>query len=265
MNAAGFAMRPRAGRMTARRSRCADAGQAGRQGDPGREDADEAQIRLLAALVGPDAAASVVAARGRQEDERGAGGRGGTRPIHLEGKIVTADALHTVKATADRIHEHGGELRRGEGEPPRFVRRPRRAAVGPGSGRSYRHRQGPRPDHHPDHPGPARSRRPAVPARQPGVPHRSGTLLALAASRSRQSPRSASRARKPARQAPPTWPATSASNGRSSPCTGSATPSTKRTDPSAWQMSNIMLTAMIRDASKKLRKQLLFTRETARS
>ena len=33
------------------------------------------------------------------------------------------------------------------------------------------------------------------------------------------------------RRAPPTWPATSASNGRSSPCTGSATPSIKRTNP----------------------------------
>jgi predicted transposase YbfD/YdcC len=30
--------------------------------------------------------------------------------IDLEGKIVTADALHTVKATADHIHEHGGEF-----------------------------------------------------------------------------------------------------------------------------------------------------------
>ena len=26
----------------------------------------------------------------------------------LHGKIVTADALHTVKATANHIHEHGG-------------------------------------------------------------------------------------------------------------------------------------------------------------
>jgi hypothetical protein len=30
--------------------------------------------------------------------------------IDLEGKIVTADALHTVTATADRIHERGGEF-----------------------------------------------------------------------------------------------------------------------------------------------------------
>jgi hypothetical protein len=30
--------------------------------------------------------------------------------IGLNGKIVTADALHTVKATATRIHERGGEF-----------------------------------------------------------------------------------------------------------------------------------------------------------
>ena len=30
--------------------------------------------------------------------------------IDLEGKIVTADALHTVKATANHIHERGGEF-----------------------------------------------------------------------------------------------------------------------------------------------------------
>ena len=30
--------------------------------------------------------------------------------IDLNGKIVTADALHTVKATANYIHDHGGEF-----------------------------------------------------------------------------------------------------------------------------------------------------------
>jgi predicted transposase YbfD/YdcC len=30
--------------------------------------------------------------------------------IDLEGKIVTADALHTVTAAADHIHERGGEF-----------------------------------------------------------------------------------------------------------------------------------------------------------
>jgi predicted transposase YbfD/YdcC len=30
--------------------------------------------------------------------------------IDLDNKIVTADALHTVKATANHIHEHGGEF-----------------------------------------------------------------------------------------------------------------------------------------------------------
>lgn len=39
--------------------------------------------------------------------------------IDLNGKIVTADALHTVKATAIRIHERGGEFVLGEREPPR--------------------------------------------------------------------------------------------------------------------------------------------------
>jgi len=28
----------------------------------------------------------------------------------LAGKVVTADALHAVKATANHIHEHGGEF-----------------------------------------------------------------------------------------------------------------------------------------------------------
>jgi hypothetical protein len=30
--------------------------------------------------------------------------------IDLTGKIVTAGALHTVKATANHIHAHGGEF-----------------------------------------------------------------------------------------------------------------------------------------------------------
>lgn len=78
----------------------------------GAKDADGNQVRLLAALVGPGAAASVVAAQaevGRKTNEVPMAtvvlGQ-----IDLEGKIVTADALHTVKATADHIHEHGGEF-----------------------------------------------------------------------------------------------------------------------------------------------------------
>jgi predicted transposase YbfD/YdcC len=78
----------------------------------GAKDADGNQVRLLAALAGPDAAASVAAAQAE------AGNKTNEVPVatrvldqvDLAGKIVTADALHTVKATADRIHERGGEF-----------------------------------------------------------------------------------------------------------------------------------------------------------
>ena len=78
----------------------------------GAKDADGNQVRLLAALVGPDAAASVVAAQaevGKKTNEVPMATRV-LDQIDLEGKIVTADALHTVKATAERIHERGGEF-----------------------------------------------------------------------------------------------------------------------------------------------------------
>jgi predicted transposase YbfD/YdcC len=78
----------------------------------GAEDADGNQVRLLAALVGPDAASSVVAGQaevGKKTNEVPMAvvvlGQ-----IDLEGKVVTADALPTVKATANHIHEHGGEF-----------------------------------------------------------------------------------------------------------------------------------------------------------
>lgn len=78
----------------------------------GAKDADGNQVRLLAALVGPDAASSVVAGQaevGKKTNEvpMAAVVLG---QIDLEGKIVTADALHTVKATANHIHDHGGEF-----------------------------------------------------------------------------------------------------------------------------------------------------------
>jgi predicted transposase YbfD/YdcC len=78
----------------------------------GAKDADGNQVRLLAALVGPDAASSVVAAQaevGKKTNEvpMAAVVLG---QIDLNNKIVTADALHTVKATANHIHEHGGEF-----------------------------------------------------------------------------------------------------------------------------------------------------------
>ena len=78
----------------------------------GARDADGNQVRLLAALVGPDAAASVVAA------QAGIGPKTNEVPmaavvlgqLDLHGKVVTADALHTVKATAKFIHDNGGEF-----------------------------------------------------------------------------------------------------------------------------------------------------------
>jgi predicted transposase YbfD/YdcC len=78
----------------------------------GARNADGTQVRLLAALVGPDAAASAIAAQaavGAKTNEVPVAAvvLGG---IDLHGKVVTADALHTVKATARLIHEGGGEF-----------------------------------------------------------------------------------------------------------------------------------------------------------
>ena len=78
----------------------------------GAKDADGNQVRLLAALVGPDAAASVVAAQaevGKKTNEVPMAAVV-LDQIDLNNKIVTADALHTVKATANHIHENGGEF-----------------------------------------------------------------------------------------------------------------------------------------------------------
>jgi predicted transposase YbfD/YdcC len=78
----------------------------------GAKDADGNQVRLLAALAGPDAATSVIAAQaevGKKTNEVPMAvvvlGQ-----IDLGSKVVTADALHTVKATANFIHDHGGEF-----------------------------------------------------------------------------------------------------------------------------------------------------------
>jgi predicted transposase YbfD/YdcC len=78
----------------------------------GATDADGNQMHLLAALVGPDTAHSVVAAQAE------VGAKTNEVPmasvvldhIDLNDKIVTADALHTVKATANHIHERGGQF-----------------------------------------------------------------------------------------------------------------------------------------------------------
>jgi predicted transposase YbfD/YdcC len=78
----------------------------------GAKDGDGNQVRLLAALVGPDAATSVIAAQaevGKKTNEVPVA-KLVLDQLDLHGTIVTADALHTVKATANHIHAHGGEF-----------------------------------------------------------------------------------------------------------------------------------------------------------
>jgi predicted transposase YbfD/YdcC len=78
----------------------------------GAKDAAGNQRHLLAALVGRTAQSSVVAAQAE------VGVKTNEVPmaevvlgqVDLNGKLVTADALHTVKATADFICEAGGEF-----------------------------------------------------------------------------------------------------------------------------------------------------------
>jgi predicted transposase YbfD/YdcC len=78
----------------------------------GARNPDGTQVRLLAALVGPDAASSVIAA------QAAVGAKTNEVPVaavvldqlDLHGKVVTADALHTAKATARLIREVGGEF-----------------------------------------------------------------------------------------------------------------------------------------------------------
>jgi predicted transposase YbfD/YdcC len=78
----------------------------------GARDAEGNQRHLLAALVGRTAASSVIAAQAEvgvktnevpmAKDVLG--------QIDLHGTLVTADALHTVKATAEFIYQAGGEF-----------------------------------------------------------------------------------------------------------------------------------------------------------
>jgi predicted transposase YbfD/YdcC len=78
----------------------------------GAKDPAGSQRHLLAALVGRTAQSSVVAAQAE------VGGKTNEVPmakvvlsqIDLNGKLVTADALHTVKATAEFICQGGGEF-----------------------------------------------------------------------------------------------------------------------------------------------------------
>jgi len=78
----------------------------------GARDAAGNQVRLLAALAGADAATSVVAAQTEVGEKTNEVPMAAVvlGQIDLNNKIVTTDALHTVKATANHIHEHGGEF-----------------------------------------------------------------------------------------------------------------------------------------------------------
>jgi predicted transposase YbfD/YdcC len=78
----------------------------------GAKDAEGNKRHLLAALVGPAAQSSVVAAQaevGVKTNEVPMA-RAVLAQVNLHGKLVTADALHTVKATAEFIREGGGEF-----------------------------------------------------------------------------------------------------------------------------------------------------------
>ena len=78
----------------------------------GAKDAAGNQRHLLAALVGRAAQSSVVAAQaevGVKTNEVPMA-RVVLGQIDLRGTLVTADALHTVKATAEFIHQGGGEF-----------------------------------------------------------------------------------------------------------------------------------------------------------
>jgi len=78
----------------------------------GAKDAAGNQRHLLAALAGRTAASSVVAAQAEVGVKTNEVPMAKTvlSQIDLNGKLVTADALHTVKATAEFIHEAGGEF-----------------------------------------------------------------------------------------------------------------------------------------------------------
>ena len=81
----------------------------------GAKDADGHQTHLLAALVGPagpDAAPAVIAAHtevGAKTNEV-AMAQTVLDGVELAGTVLTADALHTVKATASYVHDRGGEF-----------------------------------------------------------------------------------------------------------------------------------------------------------
>ncbi len=78
----------------------------------GAKDAGGNQRHLLAALAGPDARTSVIAAQAEVGVKTNEVPMAKTvlGQVDLHGKIVTADALHTVRATAELIRKGGGEF-----------------------------------------------------------------------------------------------------------------------------------------------------------
>lgn len=128
---------------------------------------------MLAALAGPShpGAVTVVIAQAPTDGAKStkpATARALLESLDLRDVTVTADALHTVKATAKLVHQQGGQfVLPAKENRPAFVRRAQRPALGRRSDRSREHRDWARPDHPPHHPGPARPTRPVVSARQP--------------------------------------------------------------------------------------------------
>ncbi len=199
----------------------------------GAQDAAGNQRHLLAALAGRTAQSSVVAAQAE------VGVKTNEVPmatvvlgqIDLHGTLVTADALHTVKATAEFIHQGGGEF-------VLPVKENRKAlfdaldalpwhqvpiahtATDRGHGRitTRTFQVLPAPEDLP-------------------FPHVSQVMLIerhvsdLDGNPVSQWPRSAWPAPPPTGPAPPTWPATCADTGRLSRCTGYATPCTRKINP----------------------------------
>lgn len=81
----------------------------------GARDADGDQLHLLAALAGPagGSGAAVVVAQSEVEGAKTnepAAARTVLGKLDLHGTTVTADALHTVKATAELIYQQGGQF-----------------------------------------------------------------------------------------------------------------------------------------------------------
>lgn len=81
----------------------------------GAKDADGDQPHLLAALAGPagDGGAAVVVAQSEVDGVKTnepAAARTVLGQLDLHGATVTADALHTVKATAELIYQRGGQF-----------------------------------------------------------------------------------------------------------------------------------------------------------